>query len=353
MHVRASIILCGLLAAGVAPGQTSERGLRWELKQGDTLRYGMTWSFRQKEDVGQMNFRDVKINVAYTLEQTVKSVSDGTASVEAKVAVLKATVDPTMMGMPMGKMEFDSEKEDEERNMLKVLREAVGKSFTFQLSPTGQVSDVTGGQGIRDAVAAAAEEQAKKAPQGGGMGGGGMGGMMGPGMVSMLAARLTVAFEDETLQTTLDLVNNVLPPEPKTKGQTWTRDVVEKLPQLGSVTFKGKYTHGGERGGGTRITFAPEGKVEMVKAEPGEGGSEFQQEDSESLSAMKVQRTQVDGTSTFGAGRLKKSEVTQTIEAEGDLPPMLANQARPGDKLQASFTLVLSYELLEGDKKQF
>ncbi len=354
-------VFCALalmMVVGQANAQTAERSpLRWELEAGDTLKYAFKWEFQQKSDVGQLNYQDVKVLIRYTLTQTVKSVSGGTALIDAEVTSLKASADPTMMGMPMGKMGFDSAN-DKEGNLLRVLRHAVGKSFTFKLSSAGKVTDVKGGQAIRDAVDEAIKtempEMMKK------MGGGGMGGgmgMMGPGMVGTIANRLTVAFADDTLTTTLGIVNHVLPDTAVGEGESWTHDVVEKLPELGSVTFKGKYTHKGTKDGATQISFKPEGKVELAKAEGG-GGTDTQETEMKSMESMKVLHTKVRGLASFKGSRMLVSEVDQTIEAEGEVPDMIKPQVRPGEKMVTTFNLKLTYTQDSGgggaqNKKRF
>jgi hypothetical protein len=354
--MRHALFVFALLVPGLANAQTAEQGpLRWTFAEGDTHSYVFNWDFVQKEDVGEMNFRDVKIKIRYALEETITKVDGGVASVDAKVTALEASVDPMMMGMPMGKMGYDSAA-DNEGNMLRVLRHAVGKSFTFKISTSGQVTAVAGGQAIRDAVDEAIKVEMpamlKKMGGGGGMGGGGMGGGgmgMGPEMVGMLANRLTVAFADETLESTLNLVNHVLPEDGT--SESWTHDIKEKIPMLGSVTFKGKYTNQGVEDGKTRIRFKPDGKVELSKAESG-GGSDAQEEEKKAISTMEVKRTKVRGTAFFGKGKLVSSEVTQTIEAEGELPEMLKAQARPGDSLLTTFKLTLRYSEKAEDPKQ-
>lgn len=332
-----------LIVCGQAEAQTAERSaLRWDLKSGDTLKYSFKWEFQQKADVGQLAYQDVKVLIHYTLTQTVKSVDGGTATIDAEVTSLNASADPTMMGMPMGKMGFDSAN-DKEGNLLRVLRHAVGKTFSFKLSPTGKVSGVKGGQAIRDAVSEAIKtempEMMKK------MGGGGMGGgmgMMGPGMVGTLASRLTVAFDDETLTTTLGIVNHVLPDSPTTEGGSWTRDIVEKLPELGSVSFKGKYTHKGVVDGAAQIAFKPDGKVELERAEA-PGGTDAQEAEKKDMATMKVLSTKVRGLASFKDNRIAVSVVDQTIEAEGEVPDMIKPQVRPGEKMVTVFSLKLTY----------
>jgi hypothetical protein len=252
-----------------------------------------------------------------------------------------------MMGMPMGKMEYDSAK-DQQGSMLRAIKEALNKTFTFKLSSDGKVSDVAGGQAIRDAVSVAADKSSKELAKkmNGGGAGGGMGGMMGPEMIGMLAARLTVAFDDMTLRSTLNVVNNVLPPEGSAvEGDKWRTDMVEQLPELGTVTFTGGYTHKGEAEGKVRIKMKPKGDVKLKKDEA-EGGEH--EAANKELKNMKVKYTRAKGTATFGGGRLIDSEVIQKIVSEGDLPPILAGQAKPGDKLDATFELTLRYEKQDG-----
>lgn len=354
LPVAAALVLaCGLSA----PAQTAEKTkLAWSLKVGDELYYAFTWNFSQKEDLGNMNAKDFKIRIHYTLTKRVTAVTDGVATIEATISSIAASVEPTLMGMPMGKMEYDSTT-DNEASMLRAVRHAKGKTITFKLASNGVISDVSGGQAIRDAVSVAAEanskEMAKKMNEGGGGGGGAMGGMMGPEMIGMLAARLTVAFDDETLRSTLNAVNHVLPDvgsEAVAEGDRWEHDIVEKLPQLGTFSFRGRYTHKGTTNGTTRLKMKPVGDAKLERDESEGGGNEFQEKEKDSLKDMKVLFTRVKGSATFGNGRLIASEIIQKIVSEGPVPPdsMLAGMAKPGEKLKATHELKLTYEQQDG-----
>ncbi|RMG18991.1 MAG: hypothetical protein D6731_00540 [Planctomycetota bacterium] len=343
----AAFLLAPLLAA-TAAAQTQPAGdLAWRLQAGDTFSYVFRWDFVQTESLGpQMVLRDVKLEVEYVLEQKVLEVDgEGRARIEATVRALKAAVDPKMMGMPMGKMSFDSAQEDAPNNFLRALREAVGKSFRFSLARDGAVTDVSGGQAIRDAVTEVARRQTEELKKRLGGGGGGMGGMMGPDLIGTLAARISVAFDDQTLASTLNVVNHVLPPDGAAEeGASWTHEVAERLPQLGALRFVGKYTRGPGEGDAARIAFRPEGKVELEKAAPG-GGDGFQEQAKAGLAAMEVTHTRIRGEAFFAAGRLRSSKVEQRIDAVADIPPdsPMAGMAKPGEKIAARFELTLTY----------
>ena len=341
-----------------AQTETAERsGLRLQNKEGDEQRYAFSWDFKQKQSMGGgMDLGEINVAVTYVFDQTVKSVKDGVASIEATVDSIKAGGDAKMMGMPMPKETYDSET-GEGSDALRALQTVVGKTFTYKLSPTGAVTDLEGGDEIRDALVAAGEEEMAKLQEkmgAGGMGGGGMGGMGMPGgMGAVFVGQLAIAFSNEALQSTLDVMNNMLPAEPKGEGDTWTRDVVETLPQLGELRAKAKYKHDGTMNGVTRISFRPEGEVKL-ETKKGQGGdNQYADMERQLLGKQEVTKTSMQGVATFDGKHLLDSEVIQEIQTEGELPQMLKMQMGPEAKdmkLSMGHRLTLRYEKVDAKK---
>jgi hypothetical protein len=344
------------LGAPLAPAQdagTQQRaGLAWTLHQGDQLHYTYTWSLEQKTEVGNMPM-DQANEVVYGLDQQVTAVGeDGAATIQATIRSLRVRLGAGMMG----ELTYDSASDGED-NPFAWLGTMVGKSFTYTMKPTGEVTSVTGGDELRAAVTKAAHDQAAKRPNPGGMGGGEDGGMgmgMDPGaMMDMIAGPLTVIFTNDSLKSSLEVTNHVLP-EAGAQGQTWTRPVAETIPNVGEVRFTGEYTNRGSAGPATRITVRASDEVQFTKSQGGgEASSDPQAEmmrqmQRQMTDKLEVKKKDVSGTASFdGAnGRLMDSEVVHDIEMEGPLPPMM--QAMMGQqggdaKMKQTITLTLRY----------
>src|SRR5688500_5848734 len=166
-----ALIALAVLAPASAPAQdkTQQRGgLRLQLKQGDTLRYTFTWTMEDKKDLPGMPMEETR-EVSYLLDQRVTEVgADGVATIEATFADIRCRIGAGMMG----EIAYDS-KTDTTDNPVSWLRHVNGKTFTYKMKPTGEVTEVTGGDAMRAEVTKTIREEVQaQARQGGGMGGG-------------------------------------------------------------------------------------------------------------------------------------------------------------------------------------
>lgn len=327
--------------------------LRWKLAQGDALRYGFTWILEQKRDLGGMNEQQT-FEVGYTLDQKVTAVDgQGLATIEATLAVVRGRLG---LGM-MGDMSYDSVADASNTdNPLAWLRHLVGKTFTYTMTPRGEVTTLTGGDAIRTEVMDAIKKEAaaKPKPQGGGEDPMGM--MMDPAqLATILASRLVVVFADTSLKSSLEVTNDLLPDAAKKENDTWTRPIVETLPRIGTMRYTAHYTHRGGTAEATRLTSRVEGEIALERDQGGAGGGNpgdmsDMMEMAEQMMAkrLEVKRKAATGTATFSAakGRLLDSEVVQEIVMEGPLPPemamMMGEQAKDM-KLNQAITLTLRY----------
>lgn len=335
------------LAGPAALAQTQERaGLQVKLKQGDQMRYSYTWTLEQKTELPGMPLEETS-EVAYALDQQVEGVTDGVATVRATIKNLRVRLGAGMMG----ELTYDSTT-DGESNPFSWLRHVVDKSFTYKIKGTGEVTEVTGGDAIRDEVTKAVERDAANQRGGGGdMGGGGMGMGMDPGMMmQMVAARLTVVFTDESLKSSLGVVNHVLPDAgaAANEGTTWSRPVVERLPNVGTLRFTGEFAHRGGAADAVRITARATDDVQLER-EKGEAGDNMMAEMQRQMTEkLEVTRKSVAGTASFDVarGRLLDSEMVHEIDMEGPLPAMMAamlGEQAKGTKLKQSIVLTLRY----------
>jgi hypothetical protein len=349
-----ALLLLGLVAPA-ALAQTQERaGLKVQFKTGDTLGYTYTWTLDQKTELPGMPM-DETSEVCYHLDQRVESVTDGVATVQATISSIKVRLGAGMMG----EMAYDSATDDES-NPFAWLRHVVGKTFTFKMKTTGEVTEVTGGEAIRQEVTEAVTREAAANPAPGGMGGdgGGMGMGMDPAaMMQMIAARLMVVFTDPSLKSSLEVVNHVLPDSgAAAEGGTWTHPVVVTLPNVGTLRFTGEFAHRGSARDAVRITTRASDEI-VLERDGGQPSSDpqtemFRQMQKQMTEKLEVKRKAVNGTSSFDVarGRLIDAELVHEIVMEGPLPPMMA--AMLGDqgkdaKLKQTVVLTLRYVMDE------
>lgn len=350
-----ALVMFGLVAP-VALAQTQERaGLKVALKTGDTLGYTYTWTLEQKTELPGMPMPPETSEVCYHLDQRVESVTDGVATVQATITSIKVRLGAGMMG----EMTYDSATDDES-NPFAWLRHVVGEKVTFKIKTTGEVTELTGGGAIREKVTEAVSREAAEKPPAGGMGGGEGGGMMGMDpamMMQMIAARLMVVFTDQSLKSSLEAVNHVLPESgTAADGATWSHAVVETLPNVGTLRFTGEFAHRGSARDAVRITTraADEIVLERDGGEPSDDPQTemFRQMQKQMTEKLEVKKKTVSGTSSFDVlrGRLIDSELVHEIVMEGPLPPMMAamlgDQAKDA-KLKQSVLLTLRYVLDE------
>ncbi len=350
--VALALIACAspALAQGT---QTKPAGgeLRWNLKAGDTMRYAFTWILDEKAELpGMGEMPGQTLEVAYSLDQKVKSVDDKGAVIEATIAAVRGRLLLGMMGVDMN---YDSATNSaDEENPMGWLRHLVGKTFTYTMTSRGEVTNVTGGDAIRTEIIEVVKKEAASKPKAGGEGGGGMGGMgMDPAaMMGQMAEQLTVVFSDTSLKSSLEVTNDILPTTAVKTDETWTRPIVEELPELGTLSYTAQYTHRGGNADATRITSRAEGEVTLEKAKkaPGAANDPMGAMRERVANSMEVKRKSSTGTHSFSGskGRLLDSELVQEIVMEGPLPPeaamMLGEQAKDA-KMKRIVQLTLRY----------
>lgn len=364
--IRSSSMAFALTLAfgATAFAQTAERApLSWSVKDGDTFFYAFSSKTEQSLGVGGgMTLSDSTSTISFTITETVKSVTEGVAQIEAEFTSVKLNNQTKAMGMARPAQVYDSSMHDE-TSMFRYLRSAVGKKFSFKRAADGGVTDVKGGAAIRTELSQAVEEQFKAAAGangeggggGGGMGGGGggMGGMMGGmgNMARMAAEQITVAFADETLLATLETVNHVLPSEAKAEGESWTAPKNEAAGMLGSLDYVAKFTHGGAINDMTRIKIGLEGEMKLsTGGDADQAGNPMMRMARMMLRDLKMTKAELEGAATFSKGKLVDSEVSRVIEGEGPIPPMLQQMAggNPDAKMALTMKMVTRYEVQEG-----
>jgi len=348
-----TLAAAALLAVPASAQDTQQRGqLRWQLEEGDVLRYDFTWNLEQMREFKGLPQAPppmgMTVEVAYTLRQEVQAVSaEGVATIEATVE--KIAMDLSL-GM-MGDLSYDS-LEDAANSPLRGARHFVDQSFRFDLGADGAVLGVSGGDAIRDEVVAALEEEmAGNQGQGGGMGMMPSPQQIGAGLIGVFAD----SFGDGPLQDSLSNVNAILPADGEAaEGATWSREVEARVPSFGSLRYDAEFQHRGSAQGNVRITSRNAGDVELEQDLPEEGAAGPQAELARAMAKnQEVTGSDASGTATFSttSGRLLDSEVTREVDSEGPLPPeilgMMGGQANDEMKLAQTFSLTLRYVLQE------
>jgi hypothetical protein len=257
------------------------------------------------------------------------------------------------MGM-MGDMAYDS-KSDDALNPMRGIRHAVGKKFSYKLSRSGKVTDVSGGDALVKAMNEAMSGEAP--PPAKDDQGGGMGGMMGfdpAAMAAQAAQQLSgMLFSDASLTSLLRLMNEVLPEDPA--AASWNRDVDMTIPGAGRLRFKAAHTNAGQAEGNARIDTKVDGELQFDR-DLGGGGDPMAEQVRKMMGDATVTRKEARGSGSFSLtqGRLIDSEMVVQIDSEGDLPPfmkaMMGQQGGqvPDDLKMARNTAVTLRYALEG-----
>lgn len=324
-HFRTVCVLAlACLAPVAAQDSTQVKGaLRWQLEPGDKIPCTFTLLLEESFELkGMMPPQQTQQEVSYGATHEVKSIEGDVATIEATVDSIRARMG---LGM-MGEMAYDS-KSDDEQNPMRGIRHAVGQKFTFKLSRSGQVSGVTGGDALVQAMRDAMGKEKPPAGQGGGDQGG-MGGMMGfdPNAVAaQVAAQLpTIVFSDAALSGSLQLVNGVLPTDET--AAAWSRDVDVSIPGAGRLKFKADHETTGAADGNVRIGAKVPGEIEFERDFGGAGGGDpMADQVRKMMGDAKVIRKEAHGSASFSTtkGRLLDSELVVQVDSEGDLPPFL------------------------------
>ena len=332
-----------LAASALAGAQSTEtKDLAWKLEKGAKHQYTLNWELQLGQSVRaaqNLDLVDFQISVAYSLDQEITAVEGGVASITATFKTIKASVVMNAMGMPGSPEAYDSEVEGGSE-LLQALGKALGESFSFKIDTQGKISEVKGGTEVQQKLAAALEEAAQKQnapPNPMGIGG------------AQTAGMALLAFEDGSIESALNLLNNVLPGAEG--GESWTKDHEQKT-KIGTMKFVGKYRLGEPAPGKTRIAFKNKGDVTMEKGDSSGPGL------AQMVKDLKVVDSKVKGLASFGSGHILDSEVEFMADAEGIAPEMLKKRLEMmmggggGEmKLGLKYGLKLRYER-KGESKQ-
>lgn len=354
-RVAAPLALFLAALAPFASGQESQarNPLAWRLAAGDEVQYRMTWALQMNEELPgvQMPPQERSFQLVFGLREKVVELDGGVARLEATVDSVKASVS---LGF-MGAMDYDSAAADDPTNPMRPLRALVGRSFRYRRASDGAVTEVTGAEALSQAVLDEMNKAAAPAPGPRGRRGGGGGGGPLPQLATGLVA---LVFSDAMLRDGLDLVHHVLPAQPRAEGDTWTREVRQRILGVGNLSYVARQKHDGRRGDRVGISFRPEGEIEITR-EQGEAAGQgnpmlkmIEDMASSMTGESEITRKAASGVAAFSAdtGRLLSSEATQEIDSEGPPPPMmLAMLGEQAKDAKMKRRVRLSLKIEQGD----
>jgi hypothetical protein len=228
----AAVLFC--LAAVPAQAQVT---LRYKFKEGEELHYDMEQKMDMKMNVGGNNIA-MKIHQQLELSWKVTKVDpDGSAQLTQKIESIKMTMDT-----PMGKVEYDSQSNKEPQGQIgqtvgPIFNALAGSEFTSTMDPRGETSNVKIPEKVLEVI------KSKLAGV--------------PGMADM--------FSPESLKRMINQGGLVIPKEPVTKGQPWTKKMDVKMP-FGAMKVTNTMTYEGPANGGLqKIAISP---VVAMEADP-------------------------------------------------------------------------------------
>lgn len=208
-------LLIGTAAASPAHAQQT---LKWKFTKGQKLGYEMTQKMTMSTMAGGMAF-DMKMTNIMDMTWSVTGVkSDGSGEITQKVTRVRMT----MTGLPTGKIEYDSSKENPPGNggnpiasqLQKTYGALVGSDIMMTISPQGRISNLK----LSDKAKAALKGAGRGVPGGG--------------------------ISEDTFKQMASQMGAFFPKGQVTKGQTWDHKFEMKNP-VGDMKIETKFKYAG------------------------------------------------------------------------------------------------------------
>lgn len=256
--------LCTAVAAvaALASSALADEGLKWVWTKGQSINYKNSTDANVDLITPQGPMKQT-VSMTMVMNLAVKEVAeDGTATIETKYTSAKIDMEVPMMG----KMSYDSSsKENDENNPMSAIGQALNKSFTMVVEPSGKIRSV---KGLADLM--------------------GDLGQMGP------------MFSEEAMKANLEQSFYVLPDKPAAKGDTWTRTSEQEPLKMENVyTLNSVSGNSAEIGVDVKVSLSTDEVMGMkVTLDEGKG----------------------KGTITFDNGVLKRSEGTANFSIKLSSP---------------------------------
>lgn len=299
----------GLLGLGllvlvlVGAGGPAARGasLRWKFKPGETLRYSM-----EQKTVAMTSLpggQELKTSLIQTIEMTwaVKGVDDGGHG--AIVQTIDRIRD--QVEAPVGSFVYDSKEAKEPEGVIAaarvpVIKTLLGAPIAFKMSPLGVPGDVRVPEGLAKALR-------DLGPSG-----------QDPGAL----------FSEEGLKELIAQSSLILPQDDLAEGESWTRQVKNPVPKLGTMvhdsTFRYEGPAPGAGPGAVRIGLAT--KIGLLPAADADSNG------------LKIRSQTSRGSYTFdnAAGHILDANLSEVIEVGATLKVGLGTQAREMELTQST-----------------
>lgn len=271
---RVSLVLTLVaLASSAAPIHAADAPLRWKFTAGEVLDFEMNQDMNMNIQAGPAQQMSTTAQQAMNMNWTVKSV-DGAGNAEVEQRFTRIQIN---MAMPGGQgLVYDTDSEEPATGMAAMVAPTMeamtAGSFTFKITPRGEVSDVKFSEELQNAI--------KNGPGG--------------------EAGATEQFKSMVSQVAFPLPENT--PKP---GDTWTAKVTVANPAGGNQTVETTYTFDGTRDadGTTFAVIKPAMKMDLAK---------------NPMMEMKMKEQKTDGEVLFDlqAGRLHSISVNLNIAME-------------------------------------
>lgn len=265
------VLPMAVLAAPAAIGQES---LRWKFKEGESHQYTLE---QKTENTAMVQGQEITTTILQTVEMTwaVKSVeADGSARVAQTIDRIKMELNSPFAGFA-----YDSQAEQPAEGpaaqLAPVINALIGTPITLLMNPRGEVNEVE-----------VPDEMVQKLQN------------AGPAAQSLKGLASKEGMKGLIGQSTL-----VLPEEPVSQGDNWTRKLNLPMP-TGTMALTNTYTYEGTGEQGlAKINLKM--NIDELKAAP---DAPFE---------MKLDSQEGSGSYSFDtqAGILKSSEVNQKLKA--------------------------------------
>jgi hypothetical protein len=191
------IIILLFVFASAQLGFSQKQTIELNLKTGDTFtqNYNADIAIVQSFNGQEMS---IKMNIGSKWSMKVLGYTNNVYDLEATYNHIKMT-----MALPNGNMEYDSDKNDENDIMSKVLGGMINKPFSFKMTKSGKITEVTGVEnlysGVFDSVGQVDELQKKQ-----------------------ILDQIMQSFGDKAFKGNLEMSMAIFPETNVRKGDSWT-----------------------------------------------------------------------------------------------------------------------------------
>jgi hypothetical protein len=307
------VVLSGI--GGPAP---AARGgtLRWKFKPGEMLHYTMD---QKTVTIAKLpGGQEIKTTLAQTIEMTwaVKSVDPkGQAELTQTINRIRDQVDATV-----GSYTYDSRDAKEPEGLIAAARIPLFKALIdapigFTMSPQGEPGDVR----IPDKVTQALRD-------------------VGPA-----AAGAGALFAEGGLKEMITQASLIVPQDDLSPGKTWTRQVKNVVPPLGTVVIDSTYRYDGPvpNAGPDTVKIGLATKVEIQPQAEGDAGAGAGA--NANANGLKIRSQKSQGTYTFdnAAGHILDSNLSEVIEVGATIKVGLGAAAKGMELTQTTETTTI------------